>query len=239
MSFYIATVRGGFQNNMNKRAELEKFFWLKFLLIGLGTLGGAAYGAYDAFVAGPDRLKQAKIWEPILLDESLSEEVKMNQWKEAAAEHGWKKSRPKKEIKIKSAKEFIWFNYGFTGLCLLISLPCLFWCLSTKGSWIESTENGLRNSAGKQLTLDQITKVDKAKWEKKGITVVHYSNDQGGISTFRIDDLKFERAKVDEIMAWVEDNIDSKLVVNGLLESQLATKKAEENTAENQPPQDG
>ena len=72
------------------------------------------------------------------------------------------------------------------------------------------------------------------------------TNDQGRTSTFRIDDLKFERAKVDEIMAWVEDNIDSKLVVNGLMESELATKKAktaeenaaEENAAQNQPPQD-
>ena len=231
---------------MNKRAELEKFFWLKFLLIGLGTLGYGAYAGYDAIVTGPYRLEKSEIWEPIKDNESLSQGEKMDQWRAIAADHGWDKKQPNEKYKVKSAKEFIVFNYGLMGLCLLISLPCLFWCLSTKGSWIESTENGLRNSAGKQLTLDQITKVDKAKWEKKGIAVVHYTNDQGRTSTFRIDDLKFERAKVDEIMAWVEGNIDSKLVVNGLMESELATKKAktaeenaaEENAAQNQPPQD-
>jgi len=104
-------------------------------------------------------------------NESLSQGEKMDQWRAIAADHGWEKKQPNEKYKVKSAKEFIVFNYGLMGLCLLISLPCLFWCLSTKGSWIESTENGLRNSAGKQLTLDQITKVDKAKWEKKIILI--------------------------------------------------------------------
>jgi len=113
-------------------------------------------------------------------------------------------------------------------LCGLIGLPCIFWCLRTKGTWIESTENGLRNSAGQELTLDQITKVDKAKWDKKGITVVHYTDEQGGASSFVIDDLKFDRTKTDEIMAWLEENIDTKLVVNGRLESQIIKDKAKE-----------
>ena len=230
------------KSDMNKRAEIEKFFWLKFLVIGLATLGYGAYAGYDAIVEGPYRLEKSKIWEPILLDDSLSEEDKMNKWKEAATEHGWKKKRPKEKINVKSAKEFIVFNYGLMGLCWLIAIPCLFWCLKTKGSWIESTEDGLRNSAGQQFTLDKITKVDKSKWDKKGITVVHYNNDQGGTSTFRIDDLKFERATVDEIMAWVEDNIDTKLVVNGRLESQIAQDKAKmaaEKLAQDEDREDG
>ena len=76
------------------------------------------------------------------------------------------------------------------------------------------------------MTLDQITKVDKAKWDKKGIAVLHYTGNRGA-STFLIDDLKYERAATDEIMAWIEESIDTKLVVNGRLESQIAEEKAQ------------
>ena len=212
---------------MNKRAETEKFFWLKFLAIGLGTLAFGAYAGWDAIVTGPYQLEKAEAWEPINLAAGLTEEAKMVQWREIATEHEWSTRRPKKKYTVKSRTEFIWFNYGLMALCGLIALPCLLWCLVTKGKWIESTENGLRNSSGQELTLDQITKVDKAKWDKKGITVVHYTDDQGGKNTFVVDDLKFERAATDEIMVWIEENIDPKLVVNGRLESQIASDKAQ------------
>ena len=213
---------------MNTRADTEKFFWLKFLAIGLGTLAFGAYAAWDAFVTGPHRYAMAEVWEDIDHQADLTQEEKMAQWRPIAKKNGWSPKTPKKEIKLKSATEFIYFNYGLMALCGLIAIPCLLWCLKTKGTWIESTEDGLQNSSGQKLTLDQITKVDKAKWDKKGISVVHYTNEQGGTSTFVIDDLKFERAATDKIMAWVEENIDTKLVVNGRLESQIAADKAKE-----------
>ena len=224
---------------MKKRAETEKFFWLKFLVIGLGTFGYGAWASWDAFVAGPHRLEMSELWEPIL-NSDLSEEARDDKWKAVATEHGWPTKRPKKEYNVKDSKEFIWFNYGLMGVCWVIALPCLFWCLTTRGSWIEATGDGLRNSAGQQLKLDQITKVDKAKWDKKGITILHYNGDQG-MSTFLIDDLKYERAATDEIMAWIENNIDPKLVVNGRLESQIIQDKANEaaeKTAREQEQQD-
>ena len=211
---------------MKKRAETEKFFWLKFLVIGLGTFGYGAYAGWDAVVTGPHRLEMSEVWEPILHDSSLSEKERDEQWQAVATEHEWPTKRPKKKYTVKDSKEFIWFNYGLMGVCWLIALPCLGWCLFNKGSWIEATGDGLRNSAGQQLTLDQITKVDKAKWDKKGITILHYNGDQGA-STFLIDDLKYERAATDEIMAWIEENIDTKLIVNGRLESQIAEDKAQ------------
>ena len=213
---------------MNKRAGTEQFFWLKFLVIGLGTFAYGAWASWDAFVAGPQRLAMAEVWEPILLDSSLTEEQRDKAWIEEATKNDWSKKRPKEEFNVKDSKEFIWFNYGLMGVCWLIALPCLFWCLRTKGSWIEATGDGLRNSAGQQLTLDQITKVDKAKWDKKGIAHVHYTNAEAAASIFVIDDLKYERVAADEIMAWVEENIDATLIVNGRTEAQITKDKAGE-----------
>lgn len=211
---------------MNTRAETEKTFWLKFLIIGLATLGYGLWGAKDALLDGPRRVEQAKIWEPLLNDKSLKEEQRTAQWRVAAEENNWSTARPGHNITAKDAREFVVWNYGVFILCSIIALPCLIWCLLVRGTWIESTENGLRNSKGDELRLDQITKIDKAKWDKKGIAVVHYKTDAGADQKFVIDDLKYQRQPTDSIMAWVEQNVDVSLIANGRTEVQIAADKA-------------
>jgi hypothetical protein len=210
---------------MNTRAETEKTFWLKFLIIGLATLGYGLWGAKDALLEGPKRVEQAKIWEPLLNDDSLEEKDRMAQWEEVAKANDWSPARPEHNIRIKDAKEFVVWNYGVLIVCSLIALPCLIWCLLSRGTWIESTENGLRSSAGQELSLKQITKIDKAKWDKKGIAIVHYKDELGSEKKFVIDDLKYQRQPTDLIMAWVEENVDESLVVNGRTEAQIAAGK--------------
>jgi hypothetical protein len=211
---------------MNTRAETEKSFWLKFLIIGLATLGYGLWGAKDALLDGPRRIEQAKIWEPLLNNKELEEKDRMAQWREAAEQNNWNSDRPAANITTKDAKEFVTWNYGVLVVCSIIALPCLIWCLMARGTWIESTDNGLRNSKGQELTLAQITKIDKAKWDKKGIAVVHFKTDAGVQEKFIIDDLKYQRQPTDTIMAWVEENVDDDLIVNGRTEVQIAADKA-------------
>ena len=103
---------------------------------------------------------------------------------------------------------------------MVIALPCLIWYLRNRNTWIESTSDGLRSSSGKELKLKQITKFDKKKWAKKGIGVIHFVNDQGAEDTFVVDDLKFNRQTVDEMVRWVESNIKPEMIVNGAAEVQ-------------------
>jgi hypothetical protein len=47
-----------------------------------------------------------------------------------------------------------------------------------------------------------------------------------GQEKFIIDDLKYQRQPTDTIMAWVEENVDDDLIVNGRTEVQIAADKA-------------
>lgn len=108
-----------------------------------------------------------------------------------------------------------------------MGIPCVLWYLKNKGTWIESTEDGLRSSNGQELKISQITQFDKVKWEKKGIGVFHYTNDQGAEEKFIVDDLKYDRKTTDKIVAWVETQIPSEMIVNGLTEVEYQAKAAE------------
>ena len=60
------------------------------------------------------------------------------------------------------------------------------------------------------------SKIDKTKWEKKGITRIHYAQD-GNTKTYVFDDFKFERVKMGEILAQIENGLQ-----DGKTQTQIA-----------------
>ncbi len=222
---------------MNIRAETENRFLFKYLIIGIACLGFALWATYDAFIKYPGKMPRAEAWQKLVENESLDDEQRTEQWKSIATENGWKTKRPTKKETISSIQQTIVFNYGLMAVTLAIAIPCIVWFLKNRNSWIEANDQSLQNSFGQQLSLNQITKIDKAKWLKKGIAVVHYQDGQGSQQTFVIDDLKYQRKPTDEIMAWVEQHVDQELIVNGMPEATmqaLSEETAEPESAEDQ-----
>ena len=191
--------------HMNLRAQPERMFLLKFLVIGLICCAFAVYSAYDGFLAYPAEIPRAAAWEKLQLENEAD-----------------------------AIQNKIYWQYVFIGLGLTIGLPCVCWYLANRNSWIESTEDGLRSSSGTELTLDQIYKFDKKKWEKKGIGVIHFKGNLGGTEgTFIIDDLKYDRKITDEIVRWVESKIPEEMIVNGQSEvSKSETPNSKSDSAD-------
>ena len=217
---------------MNLRANPEKWFLLKYLLIGLVCLAFAGWATYDAFVKAPAKMPRAQAWEEleakIAADDTLTTGENLSpMWKKISEENGWESKRLTEEHPVASIKKFILYNYGFIAIGLAVGIPCVLWYLKNKGKWIESTEDGLRSSDGQELKISQITQFDKIKWEKKGIGVLHYTNDQGAEEKFIVDDLKFERKTTDKIVAWIEEQIPGEMIVNGLTEVEYKAKADE------------
>jgi hypothetical protein len=205
---------------MNLRAQPERIFLLKYLLIGLISCAFAAYSAYDGFFAYPAEIPRAAAWDKLQseneADSSLDRTDMIAQWKTMAKEKSWSAKQIRKDDTVAAIQNKIYWQYAFIGLGLTIGLPCVCWYLANRNSWIESTEDGLRSSSGTELTLDQIYKFDKKKWEKKGIGVIHFKGNLGGTEgTFIIDDLKYDRKITDEIVRWVESKIPEEMIVNG------------------------
>lgn len=204
---------------MNLRAHPERVFLLKYLAIGLICCGFALYAAYDGFIAYPAELPRATAWEElkteIEADPALERADLVAQWKIISKENGWSAKQVQKDGTVAAIQNKIYWQYAFIIIGLSIGVPCVVWYFNNRNAWIESTENGLRSNDGVEVSLDQIFKFDKKKWEKKGIGVIHFKDQYGDEGTFIVDDLKFDRKITDEIVRWIESKIPHEMIVNG------------------------
>ena len=207
---------------MNVRAYPEQKFLLKYVLIGIGCLIFAALSIKDGFYSYPKKIPRSAAYkqlkEKIESDPKLTDADIKPMWTEIAEKNGWDPKLLTKKEDVATIKSNIIYQYVFIVLGLGIGVPCLLLYFRNYKSWIESTENGLRSSRGQELEISQIRQLDKAKWEKKGISVLHYQTNQGENAKFVIDDLKYNRKATDEILRWVESQIPVEMIVNGFPE---------------------
>lgn len=209
---------------MSIRALVDNKFIRRFLIIGLGGFAFMAWGAYDAFVAGPFRMEMSQAFEKIKEDKDYEE-----QWLalyEKNKDRGWTRSKPTEDPE--TIKGFLWFNYFVTAAGALLGVFFLLKFFKTRGTWMESTDDGVTTSWGKSLKFDQITKIDKKKWAKKGIANVHFTDESGAVRQMVFDDFKYDRASMAKLMSMCEKGLEREQIVNGKTEVEIAAEKAEE-----------
>ncbi|QNN21961.1 hypothetical protein HED60_06645 [Planctomycetales bacterium ZRK34] len=73
-------------------------------------------------------------------------------------------------------------------ICALIGASALIWVFLHKGTKLIADENGFIASDGTRIGYAEITDINKAKWDSKGIAVVHYKTPEGADATAKIDD---------------------------------------------------
>lgn len=232
---------------MNIRATTEIKFLLKFLLIGIACFAFVLWSVYDGLVKYPNQMPRAVAWEKLDAevpngpvagelwdristqhglnvefvsgDAAQTDFTKRNLWKLIAVQNGWDSRTPKHDETVEEVQHKINYQYLMGGVGLIISLPCLIWFMRNRGTWIESTEDGLRSSWGQELKCSQIKTFDKRKWDKKGIGVLYYEDAMGVEKKFILDDLKYQRQPMDQIVAWVESQISVDQITNGIPEA--------------------
>lgn len=208
------------------RAEVHQPFFRKFLWVFLGCTAFAAYCLYDGLVAYPRNLTIAEAYE------SLPEENRREAWKELAAEKGWPTITP-----AKTAKDIghdIGQQFMMAVLCMLFGIPALLMFMSGQGTWVEGDETLIRNSKGQEVPLHTVTNIDKRKWEAKGIAKIHYEVD-GKKKKFVMDDFKFDRATMGQLMKFAEAGLSEEQVTGDFLERDkeaIAKKRAAEAAQE-------
>ena len=100
----------------------------------------------------------------------------------------------------------------------MIAIPCMLWFFKNRGTWLEIDGTQLSSSNGQSLDFSDIQTLDKKKWEKKGLATIHY----GVKKTFVLDDLKYARKIVDEMIAEIEAAIPADKIINGPTEVEIA-----------------
>ena len=214
---------------MTLRADAEKKFIYKFLLIGVVCFGFALFALYDGLVKFPSWMPSAEAWADLKADESLDDGERDTRYKAMAEENGWPSKRHGKTPD--DIRQLIIWQYVFIVIGTCIGLPCLIWFLRNRGTWVGTKEGGLTSSWGQEVEFDQITKFDKKRWEKKGIGVLTYETPQG-TKTFILDDLKYSRKEMDDIVRIVESKIPREMIVNGEPEKVLGADEGEPNSVE-------
>ena len=106
---------------------------------------------------------------------------------------------------------------GIVGL--IIGIPALLWLVANWGAWIEGTDQGVKTSWGQSFDYTDVTEINKRRWDKKGIAILKY-DDNGSSKVFVLDDFKFEREPLGEILRKIESHLTSDQIIDGQRESE-------------------
>ena len=207
---------------MALRTDISKRHLFRLAVVGLFCLGFGLWALYDHKVTYPNQRKRA------LAFLEHKEQGRLEEWTAYTAERGWQPydpGEPKTEAEI-AVQFYMFLVAGGAGLLVLIHvLRCL-------GRWIEIDDSGLTSSRGEKLAFDQITAIDKKKWDKKGIAKIQYQ-DNGREKVFTLDDFIYERPTTDDILRQVEDRVGHDKIVNGKPEPPPKAKATPDAAAEN------
>ncbi len=79
-----------------------------------------------------------------------------------------------------------------------------------RGSWIEGTDDEIRDSRGRTFSLNSLVEIDRHRWEEKGIAVLRF-NHEGRKQKFILDDFKYQREAAGKILELAERKLESLL----------------------------
>jgi hypothetical protein len=190
------------------RSVHDRRYSRRFLLMGAAIIGFSLWSLYDGFIRYPHRQERAVAFE------KLFEEGRDKEWDQYARDRGWSTDVPDEP---KSQEEFdasIVMQFVMAAVTALIGVPMFVTAWRSRSQWVESSGTGLTSSWGESFNFDQVQLVDKKRWRNKGIAKVTYQ-DGDRRRRFVIDDYKFERPTMDQILYELEQRIDPEMIVNG------------------------
>ncbi len=217
---------------MTTRASADNRFNRRNIIIAVVGLAIGLWGAYDAFIAYPKKLKQSEAFEEIveyvhankLESKDLSEK-----WQETTTKKGWSRERPKPSAELRGT---IIFNYWLVVVGLLICLFFLIKFFRMRNSWLESDGKKISTSWGQSIDLEKVLSLNKVKWEKKGIAKLAYADDSGNEKQMTLDDFKYERKGMGEIMQMIEKGLKPDQIKLPFSEAEDAYEDADEAEAD-------
>ena len=206
------------------RADVDRKFIRRFLILSVFGFGFMIWGLYDAVVSAPKDLKRAIAYKELLAQAEagdLTESERAETWEAKCKENGWKTSKPKSPD---DAQGYIYLQWFICGSGLIVGLAFMWHYLRLVNAWVEADQDGVDSSWGQSLKFDNIKEINKSKWEKKGIAKVTYSSDAGPDKTMVFDDFKFHRETMGKILTMAEKKLGDEQIVGAVRESEKKTE---------------
>jgi len=165
------------------------FIALFFCVIGLWFL-------FDGIIGFP---RSNERW---LAHEKFKSENRLSEWPAHAKEAGWNETPPHKLYK----KEDIAGQYILGTLAILAGIGAfIYWAGQIKRVF-KLEADAVVIPVEKRVPLASVTGINRKNWEGKGLATVYFSID-GRRGKFILDDYKFDRDPMHEIMAAIEQQL--------------------------------
>ena len=203
---------------MSLRTEIKTSFLLRMGIVGLVCLGMTGLCIKDGKYAYPAQRERALAYIEFQEENpDVGEKDLFDLWKIEAAERGWEpgigRAGETPYGHPKTESDFIGQFY-MGGVAAFIGLLFVGRVLLNRGCWIEADDEGITTSEKKHAKFDQVTVLDKKKWDNKGIAKLRYEAD-GKNGTIVLDDCNYDRPTTNEILRHVEAKIGFDKIING------------------------
>ncbi len=166
--------------------------YIIFLLI----VGSGAWFLYDGFVKWPKQNADALARELKLTPEEVGR-MSANDVLKMATERGVKLPHPGHDVPWNRRLGIALPPLGIWFLVVILR--------KSRGQ-LRLAEDTLHIPGHPPIPLDAIRKIDKRKWERKGIAIIAYELTDGASGQFKLDDFVYDRTPTDAIFARIESH---------------------------------
>jgi hypothetical protein len=157
-------------------------------LVAFGFAVFSAWFAYDGAVAYPEFNERAGLYNTLAI-----ERAQRDDWLALAREKGWPtqfqidQTDPSGRVKPKTDLD-LQVQIGLALVCLLVAVGMAIRVVVTRGKFLLLDEDGLLTTEGRRVDPARIVEIDRSRWERKSIAVVHYEDELGRRHKAVLDD---------------------------------------------------
>jgi hypothetical protein len=189
---------------MPAKANIAKHYRIRLGVIGLMCLAFAGWFAYDAMIGYPAENAMAAQYA------ELRNSGDTEAFEAFCKEHDYD-PEPGGGPEVHEVEA----QYAIAALCTPLALFFLYHWLVAAGKSMWTTQDAIETSWGQAVPFDKVKTLDKKRWDKKGIAVVHYEQANGEKGKLVIDDWKYDRPPTDTMLRELESHLKAEQFVNG------------------------
>jgi len=183
--------------NIKASARINKEWGVRLGLIAALFIAGGCWYLYDGLVKYP---KQRDMYQLVYEKTGDGGAIKRENWQQNLVDAGYPADIDPDKLSNKSDTDIL-IQRLIAGLCFPVGLMALFWLVLNSFRPLYADEQGVQ-FGGKRMAYDDVSEIDKARWDSKGIAVLQGRDGRKLV----LDDWKFRGAA--EVLAEVERRVE-------------------------------
>jgi hypothetical protein len=177
---------------MQTKATISPSYMARLAVVSTIAIIGGLWFCYDGFIGYPHQQKVSLAYI------QFQEDGRVDQWPAYARERGWTE-----QPEAPKSNSDIWLQRILGMVALPVGLLFGLSTLRAIKRYVACDEDGLTASGHPMVPYDAITKLDKSRWQKKGIVLVHYRV-EGKAGAILLDDWKMHTENTEQILRTIE-----------------------------------